>query len=146
MSCWKSSYDSWLRIPDYVVYRISNLAFLAMSFLTMSSKIFHFSFLAMSSFRFLAMSFLAIVWHRASYSIRIAHVPKFFVAARCRKRKKLFLYCHYSYSNRVEHMIKATDCNELENLAEFYIFIWGTVPGGDEDSWANKLYSSRMQI
>jgi hypothetical protein len=33
----------------------------------------------------------------------------------------------------------------LENLAEFYIFIWGTVPGGDEDIWAIKLYSGRMQ-
>jgi hypothetical protein len=32
-------------------------------------------------------------------------------------------------------MIKVTDCNELENLAEFYIFIWGI-----------KLYSGRMQI
>jgi hypothetical protein len=36
-------------------------------------------------------------------------------------------------------MIKVTDCNELENLAEFYIFIWGTAPGGDEDIWAIKL-------
>jgi hypothetical protein len=35
--------------------------------------------------------------------------------------------------NRVENMIKATYCNELENLAEFYIFIWGSAPGGDED-------------
>jgi hypothetical protein len=32
------------------------------------------------------------------------------------------LYCHhYYYSNRVENMIKVTDCNELENLAEFYV-------------------------
>jgi hypothetical protein len=23
-------------------------------------------------------------------------------------------------------MIKETDCNEVKNLAEFYIFIWGT--------------------
>jgi hypothetical protein len=30
-------------------------------------------------------------------------------------------------------MIKVTDCNELENLAEFCIFIWGRVPGGEED-------------
>jgi hypothetical protein len=30
-------------------------------------------------------------------------------------------------------MVKVTDYNELENLAEFYIFIWGTAPGGDED-------------
>jgi hypothetical protein len=37
-------------------------------------------------------------------------------------------------------MIKVTDCNELENLAEFFIF------GGDEDIWAIKLYSGRMQI
>jgi hypothetical protein len=43
-------------------------------------------------------------------------------------------------------MIKETDCNELENLAEFYIFIWGTAPGGDEDIWAIKLSSGRMQI
>jgi hypothetical protein len=41
---------------------------------------------------------------------------------------------------------KVTDCNELENLAEFYTFIWGTVPGGDDDTWAIKLYSGRMQI
>jgi hypothetical protein len=33
----------------------------------------------------------------------------------------------------------------LENLAEFYIFIWGTAPGGDEDIGAIKLYSGRMQ-
>jgi hypothetical protein len=43
-------------------------------------------------------------------------------------------------------MIKVTDCNELENLAEFYIFIWGTAPGGDEDIRAIQLYSGRMQI
>jgi hypothetical protein len=43
-------------------------------------------------------------------------------------------------------MIKVTDCNELENLAEFYILTWGTAPGGDEDIWAIKLYSGRMQI
>jgi hypothetical protein len=30
-------------------------------------------------------------------------------------------------------MLEVTDCNELKNLAEFYIFIWGTTPGGDED-------------
>jgi hypothetical protein len=34
----------------------------------------------------------------------------------------------------------------LENLAEFYIFIWGTAPGGDENIWAIKLYSGRIQI
>jgi hypothetical protein len=34
----------------------------------------------------------------------------------------------------------------LENFAEFYIFIWGTVPGGDEDIRAIKLYFDRMQI
>jgi hypothetical protein len=43
-------------------------------------------------------------------------------------------------------MIKVSDCNELENLAEFYIFIWDTAPGGDEDIWAIKLFSCRMQI
>jgi hypothetical protein len=43
-------------------------------------------------------------------------------------------------------MIKVTDCNGLENLAEFYIFISGTVPDGDEDIWAIKLFSGRMQI
>jgi hypothetical protein len=43
-------------------------------------------------------------------------------------------------------MIIATDCNELENLAEFYTFIWGTAPGGDVDISATKLYSGRMQI
>jgi hypothetical protein len=46
----------------------------------------------------------------------------------------------------VENMNKVTDCNELENLAELYIFIWSTAPGGDEDIWAIKLYSGRMQI
>jgi hypothetical protein len=35
-----------------------------MSFLSTSCKIFHFSFLAMSKNRFLAMSFLSNVWHR----------------------------------------------------------------------------------
>jgi hypothetical protein len=55
-----------------------------------------------------------------------------------------FLNCHYYYSNRVENMIKVTDCNELENLDEFYIFIWGTALGGDENIWAIKLYSGRM--
>jgi hypothetical protein len=43
-------------------------------------------------------------------------------------------------------MIKVTDYNELENLAEFFILIWGTTPGGDEDIWTIKLYFSRMQI
>jgi hypothetical protein len=43
-------------------------------------------------------------------------------------------------------MIKVTDCNVLENLPEFYIFIWSTAPDGDEDIWAIKLYSGRMQI
>jgi hypothetical protein len=38
--------------------------FLAMSFLSTSCKMFHFSFLAMSKNRFLAMSFLSNVWHR----------------------------------------------------------------------------------
>jgi hypothetical protein len=47
-------------------------------------------------------------------------------------------------SNRVENMIKVTDCNELENLAKFNIFIWGTAPGGDEDIWAIKLFSGWM--
>jgi hypothetical protein len=37
-----------------------------------------------------------------------------------------FLFCHYYYSKLVENIIKLIDCNELENLAEFYIFIWGT--------------------
>jgi hypothetical protein len=43
-------------------------------------------------------------------------------------------------------MIKVTDSSVLENLAEFYIFIWGTAPGGDEDIWAIKLYSGRIQF
>jgi hypothetical protein len=43
-------------------------------------------------------------------------------------------------------MIKVTDFNELENLAEFQIFIWGTASSGDLDIWATKLYSVRMQI
>jgi hypothetical protein len=43
-------------------------------------------------------------------------------------------------------MIKITDCIELENFAEFYIFIWGTAAGSDEDIWAIKLYPGRMQI
>jgi hypothetical protein len=82
-----------------------------------------------------------------TYSIRIVHVPNFFVDARRRGRKKLFLYSHYYYYfNRLENMIKVTDCNELKNLAEFYIFIWGTAPGGEENIWAIKLYSGRMQI
>jgi hypothetical protein len=57
-----------------------------------------------------------------------------------------YIFITYYYSNRVENMIKVTDRNELENLAEFYIFIWGTAPGGDEDTWAITLYSDRMQI
>jgi hypothetical protein len=36
-------------------------------------------------------------------------------------------------SNRVENVIKVTNRYELGNLAEFYILIWGTAPGGDED-------------
>jgi hypothetical protein len=32
------------------------------------------------------------------------------------------------------------------NLVEFYIFNRRTAPGGDEDIWAIKLYSGRMQI
>jgi hypothetical protein len=43
-------------------------------------------------------------------------------------------------------MMKETDCNELENLVEFYIFIWGTAPGSKKDIWAIKLSSGRMQI
>jgi hypothetical protein len=43
-------------------------------------------------------------------------------------------------------MIKVTDCNELEKLAEFYILIWGKAPGGDEETWAIKLYFGWMQI
>jgi hypothetical protein len=50
------------------------------------------------------------------------------------------------YFNPIENMVKVTDCNELENLAEFSICISGTAPGGDEDIWAIKLYSGRMQI
>jgi hypothetical protein len=74
-------------------------------------------------------------------------VPNFFVGARRRavRANNFFHYCHY-YSNRVENMIKVIDCNELENLTEFYILIWVTAPGGDEEIWANKLYSDRMQI
>jgi hypothetical protein len=60
-------------------------------------------------------------------------------------------YCSYiviTIIPIVENMIKVTDCNELENLAEFYIFIWiwSTAPGGDEDIWAIKLYSGLMQL
>jgi hypothetical protein len=43
-------------------------------------------------------------------------------------------------------MIKLNACNDLENKAEFYIIIWGTALGGDEDIWAIKLFSGRMQI
>jgi hypothetical protein len=64
-------------------------------------------------------------------------VSNFFVAARRSERKKLFFYRHYYYSN---------PSNELENLVEFYIFTWGTAPGGNEDIWAIELYSGRMQI
>jgi hypothetical protein len=58
----------------------------------------------------------------------------------------VIIRAHFYYSNRVENMIEVTGCNELENFAEFYIFIWSTAPGGDEDIWAIKLYSGRMQI
>jgi hypothetical protein len=84
---------SWLCIPGYVTHENSNILFLAMSFLALSCantrepipgyvecenpysrflamsflstscKIFHFSFLAMSKNRFLAMSFLAMYGH-----------------------------------------------------------------------------------
>jgi hypothetical protein len=86
-----------------------------------------------------------LFFEKWSHEIRILHVPNFFVTARRHERKKMFLYCHCYYSNRVENMIKVTDCNELENLAELYIFIRGTAPGGDEDIWAIKPYSGRMQ-
>jgi hypothetical protein len=36
-------------------------------------------------------------------------------------------------------VIKVTDCNELENLAEFSIFIKSSAPGGDADIWAIKF-------
>jgi hypothetical protein len=62
------------------------------------------------------------------------------------ERKKQFFYCYFYYSNRLKNKIKVTDCNELENLAEIYIFMWGTAPGGDEDIWTIKLYSGRIQI
>jgi hypothetical protein len=52
-----------------------------------------------------------------SYSIRIVHVPNFFITNRRRKRKNFFLYCHYYYSSRVENMIKVTDCDELRHSA-----------------------------
>jgi hypothetical protein len=32
------------------------------------------------------------------------------------------------------------------NLAELYIFIWGTALGGLRRRWAIKLYSGQMQI
>jgi hypothetical protein len=34
----------------------------------------------------------------------------------------------------------------LENSAEFYIFMWGMAPGGEEDIWTIKLFSDWMQI
>jgi hypothetical protein len=43
-------------------------------------------------------------------------------------------------------MIKKTECNELENFADLYIFIWDTAPGGDEDIWALNLYCGRLQF
>jgi hypothetical protein len=58
-------------VPDYVELEISKMWFLAMSFLSTSCKIFHFSFLAMSKNRFLAMSFLAMYCHL------IAHILAF---------------------------------------------------------------------
>jgi hypothetical protein len=61
------------------------------------------------------------------------------------KEKNCSSYCYYYYSNRVENMIKVTD-KKFEKLAEFYIFIRATAPGGDEDIWAVKLYSGRIQI
>jgi hypothetical protein len=43
-------------------------------------------------------------------------------------------------------MIKEPNFNELENFAEFYIFIWGTAAGVDEDIRTIKLHTGRMQI
>jgi hypothetical protein len=81
-----------------------------------------------------------------SYTIRIVHVPNFFVAARRSWRKKWFLYYHYYYSNRVENMIKVTFCNELKNLAELFIFIWGTAPGSDETSGQSNSFLVRCRF
>jgi hypothetical protein len=61
-----------------------------------------------------------------AYSIRILRVPNFFVAARRRKRKKIVPILSLLLFQSCRELIKVTDCNELENLAEFYIFIWGT--------------------
>jgi hypothetical protein len=61
---------------------------------------------------FFKLSFSKNCQQSCSYSIWIVHVPNFFVAARRRERKELFLYCNYYYSNRVENIIKVTDCNE----------------------------------
>jgi hypothetical protein len=73
-------------------------------------------------------------------------VPNFFVAARRRERKKNVPILSLSFFQLVENMINVTDCNELENLTEFNIFIRGTAPGSDEDISAIKFYSGRMQI
>jgi hypothetical protein len=62
-----------------------------------------------------------------------------------KEKKYSYIVITNYYSNRVENMIKVTDCNELEKFAGL-IFIWGTEPGGHEDIWAIKLYSGRMQI
>jgi hypothetical protein len=53
------------------------------------------------------------------------------------KEKRLFFLLLLFHACREYE--KVTDCNEFENSAEFYIFIWGTVPGGDEDNWAIKF-------
>jgi hypothetical protein len=36
-------------------------------------------------------------------------------------------------------MIKLTDFNDLENLAAFYIFIWGTAPAATKTSQSNSI-------
>jgi hypothetical protein len=66
-------------------------------------------------------------------------VPNFFVTTRRRERIFILFFCHYFYNKLVENMIKGTDCYELE-------IIRGMTPSGDEDIWAIKLYSGRMQI
>jgi hypothetical protein len=55
------------------------------------------------------------------------------------KKKNVPKLSLLSFQSCREYDFKVTDYDELENLAEFFIFIWGTAPGGDEDIWEIKL-------
>jgi hypothetical protein len=36
--------------------------------------------------------------------------------------------------------------DELENFAEFFIFIWGTAPGGDKDIWVECRFKNEKSF